>query len=75
MAESLGKEQSDQKGLKLAGESHKKYLLNLEKSKTLHSIGSYMTEHLRMGGGYWTITSLICMGVEIEETQKETLIK
>jgi len=39
---------------------HGKYLLGLDKSKDLDSIGYYLTEHLRMGGGYWTLFAIEC---------------
>lgn len=35
----------------------------LDKSKDLDSIGYYLTEHLRVGGGYWTINSIACLGM------------
>jgi len=35
----------------------------LDKSKDLDSIGYYLTEHLRVAGGYWTINSLACLGM------------
>lgn len=34
----------------------------LDKSKDLDSIGYYLSEHLRVAGGYWTINSLACLG-------------
>ncbi len=40
---------------------HEKYLLELENSKDLESIGYYLTEHLRVGGAYWSLTALACI--------------
>lgn len=33
----------------------------LDKSKDLDSIGYYLSEHLRVGGGYWTINAVTCL--------------
>ena len=40
---------------------HEEYLLSLENSKDLDSIGYYLTEHLRVGGAYWSLTALFCL--------------
>lgn len=40
---------------------HHEYLLSLDKSKDLDSIGFYLSEHLRVPGGYWTINGLACL--------------
>jgi geranylgeranyl transferase type-2 subunit beta len=37
---------------------HIAYLYALEDSKDLYSIGKYLTEHLKMAGGYWSLDSL-----------------
>ena len=42
-------------------DSHMKYVLDLEKSKDLDSIGFYLTEHLRVSGCYWSIGSLYAL--------------
>jgi hypothetical protein len=39
-------------------DNHLKYVLSLENSKDLHSIGKYLTEHLKVAGGYWSLTSI-----------------
>lgn len=33
----------------------------LEDSKDLYSIGKYLTEHLKIAGGYWSLTSLAAL--------------
>lgn len=33
----------------------------LDKSKDLDSIGYYLSEHLRVAGGYWTLNALSCL--------------
>jgi prenyltransferase beta subunit len=40
---------------------HYQYLMALDKSKDLDSIGYYLSEHLRLPGAYWTINSLACL--------------
>ena len=40
---------------------HTKYLLQLDKSKDIDSIGYYLTEHIRMGGAYWCINALFTL--------------
>ena len=42
----------------------------LDKSKDLDSIGYYLSEHLRIGGGYWTINALACIKEEIPDIKK-----
>jgi geranylgeranyl transferase type-2 subunit beta len=37
--------------------------MQLDKSKDLDSIGYYLTEHLRVAGGYWTLNALACLGM------------
>ena len=39
-------------------QKHIEYVLGLENSKDLYSIGKYLTEHLKVAGGYWSLTSL-----------------
>lgn len=40
---------------------HVQYVLGLEDSKDLYSIGKYLTEHLKIAGGYWSLTSLTAL--------------
>lgn len=40
---------------------HSQYLLSLDNSKDLYSIGKYYTEHLKVAGAYWSLTSLACL--------------
>ena len=44
---------------------HEIYLLNLENSKDLDSIGYFLTEHIRVGGAYWSLTALSCLNNEL----------
>lgn len=39
-------------------EKHVEYLLALDKSKDLDSIGMFLRNHLKVAGGYWCLTSL-----------------
>ena len=48
-------------------EKHIAYLMSLDKSKDLDSIGYYLTDHLRVAGAYWTLNSLECLNVKLEE--------
>lgn len=34
-----------------------------------------MTEHLRIGGAYWSLNALACLGVELPQEKKDYLIK
>jgi geranylgeranyl transferase type-2 subunit beta len=36
--------------------------MSLDKSRDLDSIGYYLSEHLRVSGGYWTFNGLACLG-------------
>jgi geranylgeranyl transferase type-2 subunit beta len=49
--------------------------MSLDKSKDLDSIGSYLSEHLKVAGGYWTLNALSCLGLlnEIPQDKKEEL--
>lgn len=40
---------------------HIEYILALEDSKDLYSIGKYLTEHLKIAGGYWSLTGLAAL--------------
>lgn len=40
---------------------HIEYILALENSKDLYSIGKYLTEHLKIAGGYWSLTGLAAL--------------
>lgn len=46
-------------------DQHLKYTLGLENSKDLHSIGKYLTEHLKVAGGYWSLTSISALNYEL----------
>ena len=50
---------------KLVSQKHLDYLWSLEKSKDLDALGYYLTEHLRVGGAYWSLTALKCMKSDI----------
>lgn len=39
------------------------YLMALDKSKDLDSIGYYLSEHLKVAGGYWTINAIACLNM------------
>lgn len=49
--------------LEFLKDKHINYLLSLDKSKDIDSIGYYLTEHLRVAGCYWTINSLFCLNI------------
>jgi geranylgeranyl transferase type-2 subunit beta len=53
--------------LKFYREQHNQYLLALDNSKDLYSIGKYLTEHLKVAGGYWSLTSLAALQEPIGE--------
>ena len=55
-------------------ERHIEYLLKLEKSSDLESIGNYLTSHLKMGGAYWSLGSLYLLKVELSDEQKDNLM-
>ncbi len=40
---------------------HIHFLMALENSTDLYAIGKYLTEHLKMPGGYWSINALYCL--------------
>lgn len=44
----------------------------LDKSKDIDSIGFYLSEHLKVAGGYWTINAIACLDKldEISEEKK-----
>jgi geranylgeranyl transferase type-2 subunit beta len=46
-------------------DNHLKYVLSLENSKDLHSIGKYLTEHLKVAGGYWSLTSIATLNHDL----------
>ena len=39
-------------------EKHVEYLLALDKSKDVESIGMFLRNHLKVAGGYWCLSSL-----------------
>lgn len=51
-----------------------RYLLALEDSKDLYSIGKYLTEHLKVAGGYWSLTSLYALHEDLTEEKKTHLM-
>ena len=55
--------------------AHTNYLLSLEKSKDLDSIGYYLTEHLRVAGGYWSLTALSTLGNDLPKEKIESLVE
>lgn len=44
--------------LNFCRDKHLEYLLALDKSKDLESIGMFLRNHLKVAGGYWCLTSL-----------------
>jgi len=46
-------------------EKHVEYLLALDKSKDVESIGMFLRNHLKVAGGYWCLTSLEVLKVGI----------
>ncbi|CAD8089400.1 unnamed protein product [Paramecium primaurelia] len=57
--------------------NHLPYLMALDKSKDLESIGYYLSEHLKVAGGYWTINAIACLNKldEISQEKKQQLSK
>ena len=49
------------------------YLLNLDRDILEDSIGFYTSEHLRMGGAYWTIGSLSALQ-RLDDSRKEEIV-
>ena len=54
---------------------HLEFIDNLEKNKTLYSIGFYVRNHLRMGGAYWAVTSLSLLKKSIQLEQQNELVR
>jgi geranylgeranyl transferase type-2 subunit beta len=54
-------------------DKHTSYLLNLDRDILEDSIGYYTSEHLKMGGAYWTIGSLACLD-RLDEERKEEIV-
>lgn len=50
-------------------------MLGLENSTDLYSIGKYLTEHLKIAGGYWSLTSLAALKHNLSEERTNDLIK
>jgi geranylgeranyl transferase type-2 subunit beta len=48
---------------------------DLEKSTDIDDIGNYLTSHLKMGGGYWSLTSLSVMKEELTEKKKDSIME
>jgi geranylgeranyl transferase type-2 subunit beta len=53
---------------------HTAYLLALEDSKDLYSIGKFLTEHMKMAGGYWSLNSLTCLKEELSSEKIRALV-
>lgn len=54
--------------------THLEFIHNLEQNKTLYSIGGYVRNHLRMGGAYWAITSLLLLKKPLAESQVKDVV-
>lgn len=50
-------------------EKHKRYLLSLEEDKE-KTLASFRAESIRMGGVYWGLSSLLLLGMHVNETQR-----
>lgn len=46
----------------------------LENSKDLYSIGKYLTEHLKVAGGYWSLTALAALKYTLPSAKVEELV-
>ena len=53
---------------------HVEYLLALENSKDLYSIGKYLTEHLKVAGGYWSLTSLAAIQQPLPPGKQQQIV-
>jgi len=53
--------------VKFYREKHTPYLFGLDNSKDLYSVGKYLTEHLKVAGGYWSLTSLAALKEPLPE--------
>ena len=60
---------------KFLREEHCKYLLALEKDEDIEQVGSFLTEHLKVGGAYWCLTSLACLKYELSSEKKRGLVQ
>lgn len=56
-------------------QKHVDYVLALEDSKDLYSIGKYLTEHLKVAGGYWSLTGLAALKHQLSAEKIEFLSK
>lgn len=54
-------------------EKHRAYLLNLDREILEDSLGYYTSEHLKMGGAYWTIGSLATIQ-KLDNDRKEEIL-
>lgn len=54
---------------------HLQYLLSLESSKDLNSIGKYLTEHLKIAGAYWSLTSISLFSHELPPSTISSIIQ
>jgi geranylgeranyl transferase type-2 subunit beta len=46
----------------------------LDSSKDLNSIGKYLTEHLKVSGAYWSLTSLAALNQSLPEGKLEQIV-
>lgn len=53
---------------------HTTYLLNLDRDILEDSIGYYTSEHLKMGGAYWTLGSLAAMN-RLDDARKDEIVE
>jgi len=53
---------------------HTAYVFALEDSKDLYSIGKYLTEHLKMAGGYWSLNILYVLKEELPQEKIQKLV-
>jgi geranylgeranyl transferase type-2 subunit beta len=60
--------------LEFQREKHVEYLLALDKSKDLESIGMFLRNHLKVAGGYWCLTSLELLQIALPKEKKEELV-
>lgn len=49
--------------------------MGLENSKDLYSIGKYLTEHLKVAGGYWSLTGLAALNYCLSDEKIRLLIE
>lgn len=47
-------------------QKHVDYCLKQDETKDLQAIGYYLREHLKVSGGYWTLTALEALQVKFQ---------